>query len=104
MVLNGWGVGETHYGAYAGHARLKGSWLIPQPEGLTGHEAMAVGTAGYTAMLCVMALEEQGIAPQAGPVLVTGAAGASARLQSAFWLIWDTMWLRRPAAQPKQIF
>lgn len=75
VVLNGWGVGETHYGAYSGHARLKGEWLIPQPEGLSGHEAMAVGTAGYTAMLCVMALEEQGLTPQAGPVLVTGAAG-----------------------------
>jgi acrylyl-CoA reductase (NADPH) len=75
VVLNGWGVGETHYGAYAGHARLKGEWLIPQPQGLSGHDAMAVGTAGYTAMLCVMALEEQGITPASGPVLVTGAAG-----------------------------
>lgn len=75
VVLNGWGVGETHYGAYAGHARLKGEWLIPQPQGLTGHDAMAVGTAGYTAMLCVLALEEQGITPGSGPVLVTGAAG-----------------------------
>ncbi|MGL4488302.1 MAG: MDR family oxidoreductase [Rhizobiaceae bacterium] len=75
VVLNGWGVGEGHYGAYAGHARLKGEWLIPQPKGITGHEAMAVGTAGYTAMLCIMALEQQGITPSSGAVLVTGAAG-----------------------------
>lgn len=75
VVLNGWGVGETHYGAYAGHARLKGEWLIAQPAGLNGHQAMAIGTAGYTAMLCVMALEQQGVMPASGPVLVTGAAG-----------------------------
>ncbi len=75
VVLNGWGVGEGHYGAYAGHARLKGEWLIAQPDGLNGHDAMAVGTAGYTAMLCVMALEQQGITPASGSVLVTGAAG-----------------------------
>lgn len=75
VVLNGWGVGEVHYGAYAGHARLKGEWLIAQPEGLTGHDAMAIGTAGYTAMLCVMALEKQGVTSASGPVLVTGAAG-----------------------------
>ena len=75
VVLNGWGVGEVHYGAYAGHARLKGEWLIAQPKGLTGHDAMAIGTAGYTAMLCVMALEKQEVTPASGPVLVTGAAG-----------------------------
>ncbi len=75
VVLNGWGVGEVHYGAYAGHARLKGDWLIAQPQGLTGHDAMAIGTAGYTAMLCVMALEKQGVTPASGPILVTGAAG-----------------------------
>ena len=75
VVLNGWGVGEGHYGAYAGHARLNGQWLIAQPDGLSGHDAMAVGTAGYTAMLCVMALEQQGVKPSSGPVLVTGAAG-----------------------------
>jgi acrylyl-CoA reductase (NADPH) len=75
IVLNGRGVGEGHYGAYAGRARLKGEWLIAQPEGLNGHDVMAVGTAGYTAMLCIMALEQQGIKPESGPVLVTGAAG-----------------------------
>lgn len=75
VVLNGWGVGETHYGAYAGRARINGDWLVPLPDGLTAQQAMAVGTAGYTAMLCVMALERHGITPERGPVIVTGAAG-----------------------------
>ena len=75
VILNGWGVGETHYGAYARKARVKGDWLVPLPEGLTAKDAMAIGTAGYTAMLCTMALERQGIAPKRGPVIVTGAAG-----------------------------
>lgn len=75
VILNGWGVGETHYGAYAGRARVKGDWLVPLPDGITAHDAMAVGTAGYTAMLSVMALERHGIVPQRGPVIVTGAAG-----------------------------
>jgi len=75
VILNGWGVGETHYGAYSERARVKGDWLVPLPEGMSAHAAMAVGTAGYTAMLCVMALERHGIAPDRGPVVVTGAAG-----------------------------
>ncbi len=75
VVLDGWGVGETHYGAYAGRARVNGDWLVPLPDGMTPHQAMAVGTAGYTAMLCVMALERHGISPERGPVVVTGAAG-----------------------------
>ncbi|MBZ9884979.1 oxidoreductase [Mesorhizobium sp. CA10] len=75
VILNGWGVGETHYGAYAGRARVKGDWLVPLPEGMSAHDAMAVGTAGYTAMLSVMALERHGIVPDRGPVVVTGAAG-----------------------------
>ena len=75
VILNGWGVGETHYGAYARKARVKGDWLVPLPDGLTAKDAMAIGTAGYTAMLCTMALERQGIAPKRGPVIVTGAAG-----------------------------
>ncbi|WP_054309682.1 MDR family oxidoreductase [Mesorhizobium sp. 1M-11] len=75
VILNGWGVGETHYGAYAERARVKGDWLVPLPESITAHDAMAVGTAGYTAMLSVMALERHGIVPQRGPVIVTGAAG-----------------------------
>lgn len=75
VVLNGWGVGETHFGAYAGRARVKGDWLVPLPEGMTAHDAMAVGTAGYTAMLAIMALERHGITPKSGPAIVTGAAG-----------------------------
>ena len=75
VILNGWGTGETHYGAYAGKARVKGDWLVPLPEGLTAKDAMAIGTAGYTAMLCTMALERHGITPKRGPVVVTGAAG-----------------------------
>jgi acrylyl-CoA reductase (NADPH) len=75
VLLNGWGVGEVHYGAFAGHAQLKSDWLIAQPDGITGHDAMAVGTAGYTSMLCIMALEQHGLTPQSGPILVTGAAG-----------------------------
>lgn len=75
VILNGWGVGEVHHGAYAQRARVKGDWLVPMPASLTSSESMAVGTAGYTAMLCVLALERHGIEPQRGPVLVTGAAG-----------------------------
>ncbi|MER2536632.1 MAG: MDR family oxidoreductase [Rhizobiaceae bacterium] len=75
VILNGWGVGEGHYGAYAERARVKGDWLVPLPAGLSARQAMAVGTAGYTAMLSVMALERFGITPARGPVVVTGAAG-----------------------------
>lgn len=75
IVLNGWGVGETHHGAFAGRARLKSEWLVPLPEKMTPADAMAIGTAGYTAMLSVMALERHGITPERGPVVVTGAAG-----------------------------
>ncbi len=75
VVLNGWGMGETHYGAYAGHARVKGDWLVPLPYGLSPLEAMSVGTAGYTAMLSIMALERHGLTPDRGPILVTGANG-----------------------------
>ncbi len=75
VVLNGWGVGEKHWGGLADKARAKGDWLVPLPDGISMRQAMAIGTAGYTAMLCVMALEEQGVTPDDGPVVVTGAAG-----------------------------
>ena len=75
VILNGWGVGEKHHGAYAGRARVSGDWLVPLPPGLGGREAMAIGTAGYTAMLSVMALERHGLMPERGPVVVTGASG-----------------------------
>ncbi|MFC3078282.1 MDR family oxidoreductase [Phenylobacterium terrae] len=75
VVLNGWGVGETHHGGYAQKARVKGDWLVKLPAGLTTEQAMAIGTAGYTAMLCVMGLEKGGVTPDKGEVVVTGAAG-----------------------------
>lgn len=75
VILNGWGTGETHHGAFAEISRVKGDWLVPLPEGLSARDAMAVGTAGYTAMLAVMALERHGIDRARGPVVVTGAAG-----------------------------
>ncbi|MGB4910364.1 MAG: MDR family oxidoreductase [Tabrizicola sp.] len=75
VVLTGWRVGEVHWGGYAQKARVKADWLVPLPQGLTTRQAMAVGTAGFTAMLAVMALEEHGLTPAKGEVLVTGAAG-----------------------------
>ena len=75
VVLNGWGVGERWWGGLAGRARVKGEWLVKLPDAFTTRQAMAIGTAGYTAMLCVMALERQGLTPAHGPVVVTGAAG-----------------------------
>jgi acrylyl-CoA reductase (NADPH) len=75
VLADGWGLGEVHYGGYAQMARLRGDWLLPIPAGLTPADCMAVGTAGYTAMLCVMALETHGVMPESGPILVTGAAG-----------------------------
>jgi len=75
VILNGYGLGETHLGSYAEKARVKGDWLVPLPAGMGGGDAMAIGTAGYTAMLAVMALEHRGLTPDRGPVVVTGAAG-----------------------------
>jgi acrylyl-CoA reductase (NADPH) len=75
VICNGWGLGETHLGAYAQKARVKGDWLVRLPASLSAREAMAIGTAGYTAMLSVMALEQAGVTPDKGPVIVTGAAG-----------------------------
>lgn len=75
VVLNGWGVGESHLGAFAERARVKGEWLVPLPDAFTAKQAMGIGTAGYTAMLCVLALERHGLTPEAGPVVVTGANG-----------------------------
>ncbi|VXC32378.1 MDR family oxidoreductase [Pseudomonas sp. 9Ag] len=75
VLLNGWGVGEGHWGGLAQKARLRAEWLIPLPEALSERQAMAIGTAGYTAMLCLLALERQGVTPERGEVLVTGANG-----------------------------
>ncbi|KCV81793.1 quinone oxidoreductase [Actibacterium atlanticum] len=83
VVLTGWRVGEVHWGGYAQKARVKADWLVPLPEGLTPRQAMAVGTAGFTAMLAVMALEDHGLTPDKGEVLVTGAAGGVGSVATA---------------------
>ena len=75
VLLNGWGVGESHWGGLAERARVRGDWLMPLPAAFTPPQAMAIGTAGYTAALCVLALERHGLTPAHGPVVVTGAAG-----------------------------
>jgi acrylyl-CoA reductase (NADPH) len=75
VICTGWGMGETHLGAYAEKARVKGDWLVRLPAGMSTRDAMAIGTAGFTAMLAVLALEQHGLTPKDGPVVVTGAAG-----------------------------
>jgi len=92
VLLNGWGTGETHLGGYAERSRVRADWLVPLPDGLTAAQAMAIGTAGYTAMLSLMALERHGLTPDAGPAVVTGAAGgvgsvAIALLHRAGWRV-----------------
>ena len=88
VLLNGWGVGESHWGGLAQKVRVKADWLLPLPAGLTAAQAMAIGTAGYTAMLCVMALQRNGLLPAQGPVLVTGANGGVGSIAIALlaWL------------------
>ena len=83
VICDGWGMGETHLGAYAETARVKGDWLVRLPDGMTAREAMAIGTAGYTAMLAVLALEKHGLTPKHGPVVVTGAAGGVGSVATA---------------------
>ncbi len=83
VVCNGWGMGETHLGAYAEKARVRGDWLVRLPDGISARDAMAIGTAGYTAMLSVMALENHGLTPASGPVVVTGAAGGVGSVATA---------------------
>lgn len=83
VVLNGWGVGEGHWGGLAQRARVKAEWLIPLPDHVTSRQAMAIGTAGYTAMLCVMQLERFGVSPGDGEILVTGAAGGVGSVATA---------------------
>ncbi|KFE33718.1 MDR family oxidoreductase [Thioclava atlantica] len=83
VVLNGWGVGEKHWGGLAGRAHLKGDWLVKLPAGVSLRQAMAIGTAGYTAMLCVMALEANGVTPDRGEVVVTGATGGVGSVATA---------------------
>ena len=83
VVCTGWGMGETHLGAYAEKARVKGDWLVGLPHGLSARDAMAIGTAGFTAMLSVLALERHGLSPKSGPVVVTGAAGGVGSVATA---------------------
>ena len=83
VICTGWGLGETHLGAYAEKARVKGDWLVRLPEGMSTREAMAIGTAGFTAMLSVLALEKHGLTPNHGPVVVTGAAGGVGSVATA---------------------
>jgi acrylyl-CoA reductase (NADPH) len=83
VVCTGWGLGETHLGAYAEKARVKGDWLVALPQGLSARDAMAIGTAGFTAMLSVLALEKHGLSPNSGPVVVTGAAGGVGSVATA---------------------
>jgi acrylyl-CoA reductase (NADPH) len=83
VVSTGWGLGETHLGAYAQKARVKGDWLVKLPDGLSARDAMGIGTAGFTAMLAVIALEKQGVSPKSGPVVVTGAAGGVGSVATA---------------------
>ncbi|MGR3909425.1 MDR family oxidoreductase [Burkholderia sp. SR8] len=83
VVLNGWGVGETHWGGLAQKARVDGDWLVPLPPAFSPQQAMAIGTAGYTAMLCVMALERHGVRPDDGEIVVTGAAGGVGSVATA---------------------
>ncbi len=83
VVLTGWRVGEAHFGGYSQKARVKVDWLVPLPKGLNTRQAMAVGTAGFTAMLAVMALEDHGLSPDHGPVLVTGASGGVGSVATA---------------------
>jgi acrylyl-CoA reductase (NADPH) len=83
VICTGWGLGETHLGAYAEKARVKGDWLVGLPQGMSARDAMAIGTAGFTAMLAVLALEKQGLTPTHGPVVVTGAAGGVGSVATA---------------------
>src|SRR3982074_489657 len=83
VICTGWGMGETHLGAYAEKARVKGEWLVALPEGMSTRQAMAIGTAGFTAMLAVLALEKHGLTPKHGPVVVTGAAGGVGSVATA---------------------
>lgn len=102
VVLNGWGVGEGHWGGLAQKARLKGDWLVPLPERFSARQAISIGTAGYTAMLCVMALERNGVTPHHGEVVVSGAAGgvgsvAIALLADLGYTVWGISGRREEA-------
>ncbi|MEZ5737222.1 MAG: alcohol dehydrogenase catalytic domain-containing protein [Novosphingobium sp.] len=94
VVLNGWGVGEVHWGGLAQKARLNGDWLVPLPSAFTPKQAMAIGTAGYTAALCVDALVDWGVTPDKGEILVTGATGGVGSVAIALLKRRDFRWRR----------
>ncbi|STQ08885.1 alcohol dehydrogenase [Enterobacter cloacae] len=96
VLLTGWGVGENHWGGLATQARVKGEWLVPMPAGLDGRKAMIIGTAGFTAMLCVMALEDAGIRPESSEIVVTG---ASVALAARRWLYCTNWGIRSSRSQ-----
>ena len=102
VVLNGWGVGETQWGGLAQRARLNGDWLIPLPAAFTSYQAMAIGTAGYTASLCVDALLQHGVAPDQGEVLVTGATGGVGTVAIVLSARPASKWLPRPESLRKR--
>ena len=102
VVLNGWGVGESHWGGLAQRARLNGDWLIPLPAAFTAHAAMAIGTAGYAASLCVDALIDFGVSPDQGEILVTGASGGVGSVAIALLARQASPSLRRPARSTKR--
>jgi acrylyl-CoA reductase (NADPH) len=101
VVLNGWGVGETHWGGLAQVARLKGDWLVPLPAAFTGKQAMEIGTAGYTAALCVEALVKAGVTPDQGEILVTARPAASAVSRWRCSRKRASPWSARPARRPR---
>jgi hypothetical protein len=102
VVANSWGLGQTHYGGYAQFSRVAGDWLIALPASISTRAAMALGTAGYTAMLSLMSIEHAGITPSDGPVIVTGASGGVGRSRSCCWRPGDSRYLHRPARLPRQ--
>ena len=102
VLLNGWGVGEAHWGGLSQKARLKAEWLQRTPPAFSARQAMAIGTAGYTASLCVEALVRHGLAPEQGEVLVTGASGAWAASPSRCSPAPDLMWSHPPAKRARQ--
>lgn len=103
VLLTGWGVGENHWGGLAEQARVKADWLVALPKGLDSRKAMVIGTAGFTAMLCVMALEEAGIRPQDGEIVVTGASGGVGSTASRCCINWAIRLLRCPDVKAPMI-
>jgi acrylyl-CoA reductase (NADPH) len=103
VVINGWGLGESHWGGLAQRARVKGDWLVRIPAPYTARDAMAIGTAGYTAALSVLALQAHGVTPTHGEILVTGATGGVGSVAVALLSSLGYTWSARPASRPRSI-